>query len=283
MLIASLLLASALNTPIPLDRARNAFAEARLASDEDGGKMWGRALYGPMIFVDPPSRFAVANQADAGGVLKEDRGVFAGTLPNDVVIANTAVNWSSVHWTMVMWGAVGERAVSQRALLLHECFHRIQDEVGLPATVINNPHIDTLDGRTWFLLELRALAKALKNEDRPAAIADALSFRAKRRQLFANAAESERKLENNEALAEYTGFALRGTSDGESRLAFARRLDNVDRNQTFTRSFAYLTGPAYGLLIDAYAPGWTRNYKASGDLALTLAAAAKISASDAAA
>src|SRR5438045_7081335 len=167
---------------------------------------------------------------------------------------------------MVVWGAVGDRPVSQRTLLLHECFHRIQDDAGLPATQGSNGHSDTLDGRTWFLLELRALAKALKNDDRPAAIADALAFRAKRRSLFANAAESERKLENNEALAEYTGYALRGTSDGESRLAFARRLDNVDRNQTFTRSFAYLTGPAYGLLIDAYAPAWTRNYKTTDDL-----------------
>ena len=280
MLIASLLLATFVNTPIPLDRARNAFAEAKLASDEDGGKMWGRPLYGPMIFVDPQTRFAVANQADGNGVLQENRGVFAGTLPNDVVIANTAMNWNGVHWTMVMWGAVGERAVSQRALLLHECFHRIQDEIALPAIVVNNAHIDTLDGRYWFLLELRALAKALKNEDRPAAIADALAFRAKRRGLFPDAATTERKLENNEALAEYTGFALRGTADGESRLAFARRLDNVDRTQTFTRGFAYLTGPAYGLLIDAYTPGWTRNYKASDDLAATLAAASKITPSD---
>ena len=267
--------------PIPIERARNAFAEARLASDEDGGRTWGRSLYGPMIFVDPQSRFAVANQADGGGVLAAQNGVFAGTLPNDVIIANTATDWSGVHWTMVMWGAVGERPASQRALLLHECFHRIQDDLGLPASVVNNPHIDALDGRYWFLLELRALAKALKNDDRPAAISDALAFRAKRRSLYAEAAASERKLENNEALAEYTGFALRGTSDGESRLAFARRLDNLDRTQTFMRGFAYLTGPAYGLLIDAYSPGWTRSYKATDDLAQTLAASAKLAPSDA--
>jgi len=281
MLIASVFLATALTQPIALDRAQRAFAEARLASDEDGGRMWGRPLYGPMIFVDPQSRFAVANQADAGGVLKEDHGVFAGTLPKDVIIANTAVDWNGVHWTMVMWGAVGERAVSQRTLLLHECFHRIQNELALPATVVNNPQVDTLDGRYWFLLELRALAKALKNDDRPAAIADALAFRAKRRSLFPDAAANERKLENNEGLAEYTGYALRGTNDGESRLAMARRLDNVDRTQTFMRGFAYLTGPAYGLLIDAFTPGWTRSYKATDDLAATLAAAAKITSSDA--
>src|SRR5262249_36637063 len=123
MLNASLLLATALAQPIPFDRAAHAFPAAKLASDEDGGQMVGRPLYGPMIFVDPQTRFAVANQADGKGVLKADQGVFAGTLPNDVVVANTAVDWNGVHWTMVMWGAVGERAVSQRTLLLHECFH----------------------------------------------------------------------------------------------------------------------------------------------------------------
>src|ERR1043165_5081810 len=99
MLIASLLIAAALDTPIPLDRAQGAFAEAKLASDEDGGKTWGRPLYGPMIFVDPKTRFAVANQADTGGLLKEDHGVFVGALPKDVIIANTATNWSGVRWT----------------------------------------------------------------------------------------------------------------------------------------------------------------------------------------
>src|SRR5437016_8087310 len=119
MLIASLLLAATVAaTPIPLDRARYAFAEVHIASEEDGGRMWGRPLYGPMIFADPQSRFAVANQADGGGVLMADAGVFTGTLPKDVIIANTAVNWNGVHWTMVMWGAVGERPVSQRTLLL---------------------------------------------------------------------------------------------------------------------------------------------------------------------
>jgi hypothetical protein len=282
MLIASLLLAAtAVTTPIPLDRARLAFAEAHLASDEDDGRMWGRPLYGPMIFVDPQTRFVVANQADSGGVLKGENGVFTGTLPKDVVIANTATNWSGVHWTMVMWGGFGQRPVSERTMLLHECFHRIQDDAGLPATQGKNAHIDTLDGRYWFLLELRALAKALKDQDRTSAIADALAFRAKRRALFPEAAVNERLLENNEALAEYTGYALRGTTDAESRLAVARNLDNLDRGQTFMRGFAYLTGPAYGLLIDAYAKGWTRSYKATDDLAQTLANAAKVTPSDA--
>jgi hypothetical protein len=276
MLIASLLLAATLDTPIPLDRARNAFAEAKLASDEDAGKMWGRALYGPMIFVDPKTRFAVANQPDGNGALKADNGVFTGTLPDSLTIANTATKWNGIKWTMVLWPALGERATSQRALLLHECWHRVQDDLGFPATQGDNAHLDSLDGRVWFLLELRALAKALRNEDRPAAINDALLFRAKRRALFPAAAKNEHDLEANEALAEYTGFALRGTPDSESRIIFARRLDNVDRNTSFVRGFAYLTGPAYGLLLDAIAPGWTRTLKVSDDLSDVLSKAFKV-------
>ena len=266
-MIATLFLAATLAaTPIPLDAARRTFDDVRVASDEDRGKLWGRPLYGPILFVDAQTRYAVANQADGGGVLKAaGDGLFAGTLPKDVIIANTATDWSGTHWTMVMWGAVSPVSVARRRLVLHECFHRIQNELGLPATNASNPHLDTLEGRYWYLLELRALSAALKGEKQ--AIADALAFRAKRRSLFADAAVNERALEANEGLAEYTGFALRGTGAEETRLAIARRLDATDRGESFVRSFAYSTGPAYGLLLDVANPGWRGGFHKDSDFA----------------
>jgi hypothetical protein len=266
-MIATLLLAATLSaTPIPLDAARRTFDDVRVASEEDGGKLWGRPLYGPILFVDPQTRYAVANQPDAVGVLKAaGEGVFAGTLPNDVVIANTATDWSGTHWTMVMWGAVSNISVARRRLVLHECFHRIQNELGLPAANANNPHLDTLEGRYWYLLELRALSAALKGDKQ--AIADALAFRAKRRSLFPDAAANERALEANEGVAEYTGFALRGTGAEETRLAIARRLDGTDRGESFVRSFAYSTGPAYGLLLDVANPNWRSGFHKDSDFA----------------
>lgn len=276
MLLALLLAANTLTaTPIPLDAARRTFDDVRVASDEDGGKLWGRALYGPILFVDPQTRYVVANQADASGVLKAvGEGIFAGTLPNDVVIANTATDWGGTHWTMVMWGAVSNISVARRRLVLHECFHRIQNELGLPATNANNPHLDTIEGRYWYLLELRALSAALKSESgRRQAIGDALAFRAKRRSLFADAAANERALEANEGVAEYTGFALRGTGAEETRLAIARRLDGTDRGESFVRSFAYSTGPAYGLLLDVAKPGWRSGFRKDSDFAELLGVA----------
>ncbi|MEA2236330.1 MAG: hypothetical protein QOC81_1054 [Thermoanaerobaculia bacterium] len=270
MFFAALALAAAISTPIPHDAARRAFDDARIASEEDGGRLWGKALYGPMLLVDPATRYAVANVADAEGVLKAEGTLFVGTLPPSVVIANTATNWNGVHWTMMMWGSIAERSVPRRRLMLHECFHRIQDEVGFPAGANDNAHLDSLDGRFWFLLELRALAAALRSDDRKQAVADALAFRVKRRALFPSATSNERSLENNEGLAEYTGVVLRGTGDEETRLSTARRLDAIDRGSSFVRSFAYSSGPAYGLLLDVANPNWRKTYKIGSDFGDTL-------------
>lgn len=53
-------------------------------------------------------------------------------------------------------------------------------------------------------------------------------------------------------------------------------LDDISRlseASTFVRSFPYATGPAYGLLLDRYAPGWHRTLK-TGDGYDTLLATA---------
>jgi len=115
---------------------------------------------------------------------------------------------------------------------------------------------------------------------RSTAIRDALVFRGARRAAFPSAAAGERALENNEGLAEYTGFALRGTGDEESRLAVARRLDGVESDVSFVRSFAYQTGPAYGLLLDALEAPWRKSFRATGDLDDALRAAAEIALPD---
>src|SRR5271168_3749964 len=81
--------------PASIDPAKAgaAFAEAQQMSAKDSGRLWGKPLYGPMLFVQPATRVAVANEADAGGVLHQEGNVYVGTLPKDVVVANTAVEW----------------------------------------------------------------------------------------------------------------------------------------------------------------------------------------------
>ena len=249
---------------IPLAAARRIFEEARVAAADDDGKLWGRSLYGPLLVVDPKTRDLIRND------------LFTDKLPPEIVIANTATMFDGQLTTMIQWTSLqGLTSTQRRRLLMHECFHRIQKEIGFPASNANNDHLDTVDGRVWLQLELRALASALRTtgEARTRGLTDALSFRAARRAAFPGSEEKERGLENNEGLAEYTGWALRGTTAEESRQALARRLEMLDPSTSFVRGFAYETGPAYGLLLDVLKPGWTRGYKASDDLGAVLSVA----------
>ena len=249
--------ARAQEAPIDLAEARRSFEAAENASDLDGGALWGTGLYGPLFLVDPASRFVVANQADPDGALREEDGVWVGTLPEEINPANAAVDWAGLRWTMVLWPPPTIPHARNR-LLLHELFHRIQEDVGLAAENPPNGHLDTREGRIWMRLEMRALAEALasRGSGRAAAIRDALEFRARRRSLFPRAAAEEGALERNEGMAEYTGLVLSGLPGEVLADRAAVDLERREASESFSRSFAYATGPAYGVLLDESGRPW---------------------------
>ncbi|HEU4889720.1 MAG TPA: hypothetical protein VFV49_17675 [Thermoanaerobaculia bacterium] len=239
---------------IDLGAARTAQAELQAMCDADRGRMWGRSVCGPLVFAEQRTREAV-QLADGNAT--------AARVPDSIGIANTGVDWDGRRWTMVMW-PLPQSTISRRALLGHESFHRIQKELGLPATNPANAHLDTAEGRYWMRMEWRALARALAGDEQ--AVADALAFRAQRRALAANAAEEERLLEMNEGLAEHTGFALAIPHVRERIAPLVKKLANAEKSETFARSFAYTSGPAWGALLDMRKRGWTRRVKAGDDL-----------------
>ncbi len=251
-------------------KASAAFLEAQQLSAREGGHLWGKSLYGPMIFVFPATREIVANEADSGRVLHKEGSVYVGNLPKEIIIANTAIDWQGKRWTMVMWPLPTNSQPRQR-LLAHELFHRIQPELHLPMADPANPQLDSLEGRLWLQLEWRALAAALIESGGPKvqAICDALAFRNHRRQMFADSAESERALEMNEGLAEYTGLSASAPDASSARWRMVARL-TVPESDTFVRSFAYASGPAYGLLLDERLPSWRGKLSASSDLGTLL-------------
>ena len=246
----ALLLVSLLAT-IDATTANRAFAELETMCRADGGRLWGRSVCGPVVFANAQTREALTADGPA-------------TIPDSIGIANTAVEWNGKRWTMVMW-PLPDSTVSRRVLLAHESFHRLQKDLGLPDHNPSNNHLDTADARYWMRLEWRALARALATHDK-SALADALAFRAKRREAFPGSAETERQLEINEGLAEYTGYALAVPHLPERIAPLVRRLANADKAERFARSFAYVTGAAYGTLIELKDPRWTRRVKASDDL-----------------
>ena len=260
--------------PIPLDSAKAAFAEAKSLCSADAGKLWGVSLCGPIMFVDAPSRSIVANEADGKGVLAAKDGVFVGTMPVDRNIANTAVEWSGRKWTQILWPLPDDERL-RATLMMHELFHRIQDRLALPPqTSGDNAHLDELEGRYYMLLEWRALAHALESRMtmRIGATPRAMrsSFERSAIGSISGRAAQEHALEQNEGLAEYTGVRLGNpTSELRTRMAL-HDLSAHARDATFVRSFAYATGPAYGLLLDRYAPRWRKELETGAGLNVLL-------------
>ena len=248
--------------------ARQHFAEFAEAARREGGKLWGRSLYGPILIVDRATRQVVANEPDSAATLVPNGAVFTGTWPAAENIANTAVRWGGKRWTMIVWPLPSGRYARDR-LAFHEMFHRIQPDLGLVLSDPANAHLATRDGRIWTRLEWRALAEALvrRGEERETAIRDALLFRAYRHSLFPNAAAEERALELNEGLAEYTGLTLSGLPPWVLADRAAVELATREQQASLSRSFAYASGPAYGILLDEANAPWRRGISTSTDLA----------------
>ena len=267
-------------SPIPLDQARARFAEADRLCKADSGRLWGVPLSGPILFVDPASRAFVASARDSQGLAREQDGVYIGVLPADQTVANTALTWAGVRWTQIIW-PLPASPEDAAALMIHELFHRVQPALGFKGGHPENQHLDTVEGRTLMQLEWRALATALTATDagaRGRAIGDALAFRVARRHLAPNAAADERDLELIEGLAEYTGMTI-AIPTRDARVAYAlRAIERATGAPTFVRSFAYASGPAYGLLLDATGASWRGRARRGEDLGALLAEDAKIQA-----
>ncbi|WP_250627199.1 hypothetical protein [Pinirhizobacter soli] len=282
MLALSISLAGLAATPaiaaINPDDAARVFDEAKVICNRDAGALWGHTLCGPMLLVDPADRSAVANQADAGGVLKASGPVFIGVLPPSEIMANTSIQWSGTRWSEILW-PLPENTEKRHVMIAHESFHRIQPDLKMVLHEGDNRHLDTLEGRYLLQLEWRALAKALNattSADRKVAIGDALLFRSERYRIFPNAAEGEGALESNEGVAEYTGVRL-GLPTPKARISYAiGDLSAFVEVPSFVRSFAYATGPAYGLMLDQADPDWRRKLASGQRLDQLLSAALKL-------
>jgi hypothetical protein len=251
--------------------ARRYFQEADAMTARDGGRLWARSLAGPLLFVDRTSRTAIANRPDGDGLLRPAGSLFMGTLPAAENIANTAFHWGGVLWAMVAWPVKAD-SLERSVLLAHELWHRIQDSLGFAMASPANAHLGQRDGRLWLRLEGRALRRAVTGEgaNRIRSLRDAVAFRRARRALFGGADSTERALELNEGLAEYSGITIATDSPSLRRGLVDRRLAALDTIASLERSFAYHTGPAYGLLLDALAPGWRNGVSRHDDLAALL-------------
>lgn len=223
--------------------------------NNDNGKLWGLNLYSPVLGIDS-LRNVVSNVPDAPQVF-----------PEDMPVANSTTELDGKRWTIVLWPIPGDER-AQSILLIHEMFHYRQPELGLaPDRNPNNAHLSNRDARTLLKLEWNALKKAVssKGERKKAALVDALSFRTWRWHLYPGSVADECALEILEGLSEYTGRRIAFPSDK----AYIRDLSYFDylyELDNLTRSFAYLSGPLYGMVLDQSGYPWQKEMKADSDL-----------------
>lgn len=242
-------------------RAQEFFKEAQALCERDGGSLWGVSVCAPMVIADRRTQtFATSQPAPEGA------------RPRQLGLVNAPVQWGGATWGAYMWDDVVNKTPRDRKeLFLHELFHGVQPRLGLGAPALATEHLDAADGRYWLRLEWRALARALREsgDERNLAVRDALAFRQARRMLYPASVEDERAQEIGEGLAAYTGTVLAAPSAADAIVGAVDLLDGAETTAleaSFVRTFAYVSGPAYGLLLDASSPGWTRRVRGTDDL-----------------
>jgi hypothetical protein len=243
-------------------RAQEYFKEARALCERDGGRLWGVSICAPMVIADRRTQTIATSQPAP----EEAR-------PRLLGIVNAPIKWGGATWGAYTWDDVANATPRHRMeILLHELFHGVQPQLGLMAPALATEHLDAADGRYWLRLEWRALARALREsrEQRNLAVRDALAFRQARRLLYPASVEDERGQEITEGLAAYTGTVLAAQSAADAIVGALDLLAKAEAEESFVRTFAYKSGPAYGLLLDASSPGWTRRVRGTDDLGTIL-------------
>ena len=243
-------------------RAQEFFKEAQAVCERDGGRLWGASICMPVVLGDARTQTFATSQPPPDA-----------PRPRLIGLLNGPIKWGDTMWAALMWDTVALQAPRLRSgMLIHESFHIVQMRLGLSVETVSAEHLDSVDGRYWMRLEWRALARALRESGEPRALAirEALAFRQARHARFPDMVQSERAVEINEGLASYTQAVLPADSEAD---AIGRALDGLtgaESGESFVRTFAYTSGPAYGLLLDAASPGWTRKIRASDDPAALL-------------
>jgi hypothetical protein len=84
--------------------------------------------------------------------------------------------------------------------------------------------------------------------------------------MFPNSDSAERTLEMHEGLAEYTGYKLTAKDNKELIEHLAKEIVTGTARPTFVGSFAYSSGPAYGVLLDGTGVNWLKGLTPENDL-----------------
>jgi hypothetical protein len=232
------------------EKASGYFKNIEEICRRDSGKLWGKNLFGPIMFVERVSRKITANQPDNEGLLKSKDGVYTGLYPKELVLSNAPVKFGGMKYAMAPLPAEeDEYRIKTRAI--HSLFHRFQENEGVVISTFNLNNMDEKEARLWIKLEWKALRKAINTsgEERQLAIRDALIFRGSNRELYHKCTDDENRFETYEGLATFTYTLLCTRSPEEFRTRLFENLDRIYGMQSYARSYGIIHGALYATLL----------------------------------
>lgn len=233
-------------------KAAACFKDIEEICNRDGGKLWGKNLYGPLMFIDRTSRKIIANQPDNDGLLKLKDGIYTGIYPRESIVTTTAISFGGTSFGMTALPAE-EDYYRIKTRGIHALYHSFQETKGIKPENFNVIIMDEKDARLWIKLEWKALKKALDSEGeaQTLAIRDALIFRGSNRESYPKYADLGNRFETYEGLATYTYTFLASNSPDEYKTRLFENLDRIYSFQSYARSYGSVHGALYATLLHA--------------------------------
>jgi len=232
------------------EKALRYFNKVEEACNRDNGKLWGKNLYGPVMYIDRSSRKIMANHPDEEGLLNEKDGIYTGTYPRELLINNIAVQYGGTLFAMApLPNEEDEYTIINRAI--HGLFHCYQESIGWTSSGYNTSNLNEKNARLWIKLEWKALRKAINAEglEQKLALRDALVFKGSNREQYPGYILDEIRFENYEGLAAFTYILLTSESPGQYKDRLLEYLDRIYTRPVFSRSYGAVTGAIYANLL----------------------------------
>lgn len=213
--------------------------------ESDADQLWGRNIYGPLMFVNREQRMVYSNVPDRDGNLKKKEGFYTSIYPRDLIINRDSLTFGGTNYALAALPPnEDEFTIMERGIRSLYYFH--QHFFGYKPMPYNTPNMDEENARLWIKLEWRALKKAIQSEgyEKNVALRDALIFRGSNHELYTKYMNDEIIYENFEGLALFTSYLYVTSSEEE---LVARLLQTLDETYAFS-SYARTYGPIHGAL-----------------------------------
>ncbi len=230
-------------------KARYYFDKVEAACYKDDGKLWGRNIFGPLMFVDREQRMVYSNFPDREGNLKKKEGVYSSSYPKDLIINRDSLTFGGTKYALAaLPPAEDEFTIVSRGIRSLYYFH--QHYFGYKPIPYNTSVMDEKNARLWLKLEWRALRKAIEGEgnERIVALRDALIFRGANHELYGKYVDDQIRFENYEGLAVFTYLLLGTDSEEVFKTRLLEGLDNIYSFSTYSGTYGSIHGAIYASL-----------------------------------